>query len=229
LKSLKHHRLPQVVSFLILVFPAMERFQETLSTTLEAEVAEEIGKLMVAQVIAPKEEQKKTSKIQLDKFDWTRVEFADLRDARTTSKPCEGNHSAEGFERGSHSGMNGHALWLTCHRCKLRLMYVPVHGAKGCYRSPGPIGKDVVQKLIGNPEAAPSELHTKALALEAAENSAKKLLDKIQVEKAKMKAKAKPSPGAPSSSPVTPPMWFPWPARLQKGPTRRFQNSRKSK
>jgi hypothetical protein len=87
----------------------------------------------------------------------------------------------------------------------------------------------VVQKLIGNPEAAPSELHTKALALEAAENSAKKLLDKIQVEKAKMKAKAKPSPGAPSSSPVTPPMWFPWPARLQKGPTRRFQNSRKSK
>ena len=65
--------------------------------------------------------------------------------------------------------------------------------------------------------------------LEAAENSAKKLLDKIQVEKAKMKVKAKPSPGAPSSSPVTPPMWFPWPARLQKGPTRRFQNSRKSK
>jgi hypothetical protein len=38
----------------------MERFQETLSTTLEAEVAEEIGKLKVVQVIAPKEEQKKT-------------------------------------------------------------------------------------------------------------------------------------------------------------------------
>ena len=129
----------------------------------------------------------------------------DLRDARTTIKPCEGNHSAEGFRRGSQSGVNGHALWLTCHRCKLRLLYVPVHGAKGCYRSPGPMGKDVVQKLVENPEASPSELNTKALALEAAENSAKKLLDKIQVDKAKMKAKAKPSPGAQSSSLVAPP------------------------
>jgi hypothetical protein len=67
------------------------------------------------------------------------------------------------------------------------------------------MGKDVVQKLVENPEASPSELNTKALALEAAENSAKKLLDKIQVDKAKMKAKAKPSPGAQSSSLVAPP------------------------
>ena len=45
--------------------------------------------------------------------------------------------------RGSLSGRNGHGRWQVCQVCQLRILYVPVHGAKGIHRSAGPLPQDV--------------------------------------------------------------------------------------
>ena len=44
-------------------------------------------------------------------------------------------HADEG--RGSLSGRNGHGRRQVCETCWLRILYVPVHGVKGIYRSAG--------------------------------------------------------------------------------------------
>ena len=176
----------------------MEKFMETLSPSLDSVMAEEIGKTMVAQTIAQKqsEESKKkpTSKISMDKYDWSRLEFSNPRDPRTISKPCEGNHQVESFGKGSMTGCNGHGLWLVCARCRLRVLYVPTFGAKGAYRSAGPLPQDIVSKLKEDSMPEPSALTTQALSFDAAEMSAKKVLEQIQSQKAKVKAKAAPKP-----------------------------------
>ena len=104
----------------------------------------------------------------------------------------------ESFGRGSSSGQNGHALWLCCKVCKLRIMYTPRWGATGSYRSAGPLAQDVEDKLKKKDpnDIHPSELKTKTLGLEAAEQSAMKQLEHIQKQKATLAAKAKAKPQA---------------------------------
>ena len=44
----------------------------------------------------------------------------------------------EPLGRGSSSGVNGHAVWLTCMKCKLRLMYCPTWVSTGGASISGP-------------------------------------------------------------------------------------------
>ena len=60
------------------------------------------------------------------------------------------------------------------------------------HRSAGPMGPDVKSKLQKDPAPEYHELETKALALEAAEHSARTKLQTVLNQKAKMKAKAAP-------------------------------------
>eukprot|EP00435_Cladocopium_sp_Y103_P046165 s284_g13.t1 len=170
----------------------------------EIGAAEEIGKSWVVQNMVNKDGKLK-SKIQLDRYDWSRVQFSDLRDPRNTQEPCMGSHQIEEFHRGSLSGTNAHALWLTCKECRLRVLYVPTFGAKGTFRSPGPLDKDVKEKLKEDPKPSPHQLKTKELGLEAAEKSAQKLLDNIKKQREK-------TSGYPSPTKSSPPVKSPSPA-----------------
>ena len=168
----------------------MDRFAETLKP-MDAPVVEEIAKQLVQEL------QTKKKGVDLTKFDWGRTEFANPRDPRCLQGKCKGKHVIEPFFRGSSSGQNGHAMWLSCQQCKLRVLYTPRWGAKACFRSAGPLPNDVQEKINKTPENEwdPLELGTKALALEAAEGSALKQLTKIQQERAAVaKAKAKATP-----------------------------------
>ncbi|CAK9073030.1 Retrovirus-related Pol polyprotein from transposon TNT 1-94 [Durusdinium trenchii] len=166
---------------------AMDRFHETLDTNLPTNEAEMIAKCMVTEAQA----KTKKSSMDLTKYDWTRAQFSELRDPRTTTGVCQGHHRVEPFSRGSLSGCNGHALWLTCAECRLRLLYVPRWGAKAAFRSAGPLVEDVKAKLQKDPKPDPNELKTQELVLEAAEESAMRRLKDIQTQRAKTKAKAK--------------------------------------
>lgn len=168
---------------------AMERFEETLKA-LDQKASEEIARQMAM------ENQTKKKALDMDKFDWGRTQYADPRDPRCLEGKCRGRHTIAKFYKGSPSGQNGHALWLSCQECMLRVMYTPRWGAKGTYRSPGPLLPDIQEKLNKTEanDLHPEELGTKALGLEAAENSALRQLEKIKSEKervAKAKAKAK--------------------------------------
>lgn len=157
----------------------MEHFASTLGA-LKEEDSQKIGRQMAMEAASAK------SKIDLGRFDWERVQYADPRDPRAVRGPCKGHHQLAGFGRGSPSGSNGHALWLTCRACQLRVMYVPTWGSKGTFRSPGPLIKDVEEKLQTTPENElhPEQLSTQALGLDAAEMSALRKLEKIKTEKA---------------------------------------------
>ena len=159
----------------------MERFSETLDSQVTTQKLEEIGKQMVAEISGKK------SKLDLTRFDWSRCQGCDLRDSRSAGEPCMGRHQLAPFARGSLSGSNGHALWMMCSRCALRLMYVPTWAAKGCYRSPGPLMADVKDKLETTPNATAEELRTKSISLDGAEASALRKLEAIQKEKIKVK------------------------------------------
>lgn len=167
----------------------MDLFKETLDPAISADKMATIAEGMVKGVLSKK------SKLDLSKYDWDRSQGCDLRDVRAAGEPCLSRHQIAPFARGSLSGVNGHALWLTCSQCSLRLLYVPVHGAKACYRSPGPLMSDTQAKLEKSPNATAEELRTKAISLDAAESSAKKQLEKIQREKEHLKTKT------PSSAP----------------------------
>jgi len=167
----------------------MERFEETLKA-LYQKASEEIARQMAM------ENQTKKKALDMDKFDWGRTQYADPRDLRCLEGKCRGRYTIAKFYKGSPSGQNGHALWLSCQECMLRVMYTPRWGAKGTYRSPGPLLPDIQEKLNKTEanDLHPEELGTKALGLEAAENSALRQLEKIKSEKervAKAKAKAK--------------------------------------
>lgn len=127
----------------------------------------------------------KTKKMNTENLDWERVQWADPRDPRTTSDPCKGHHVIEPFGKGSKSGVNGHALWLSCAQCRLRLAYVPKVGAPATSRSAGPLATDVQETLGKMPpnEMDPRKLSTQAIGLDAAEQSTLKHLEKIQAKK----------------------------------------------
>lgn len=167
----------------------MEMFPEALNPKISTERSAEISKMIVAEVAA---RGKKQTKMDLSKYDWNRVEFANLRDPRCHEPPCCGAHSPEGFGRGSLTGCNSHAVWIVCAKCRLRILYCPTWSAKGSYRSAGPIGEDVKSKLLKDPTPSPREMTTQALGIEAAEASAEKRLTILREQKAKIKAKAKP-------------------------------------
>lgn len=71
---------------------------------------------------------------------WSRAEHADPRDPRAQGHPCYGTLTAMAEGRGFVSGRNGHARWQVCETCRLRILYVPVHGAKGILSVCGTIG-----------------------------------------------------------------------------------------
>ncbi len=141
----------------------MERFHETLRPEISEEKSAEIAKEMVTELQSAK------SKKPL-------AQHADLRDEKVIKGPCAGHHRPQGFGRGSLTGTNGHALWVACSQCRLRLLYVPSWGAKAVYRSAGPLGRDVSNKLANAPtnEITPSQLETQAIGPDAAEVSAMK-------------------------------------------------------
>lgn len=158
---------------------SMDRFAETLNPKLKTE-----GSVMIIQTMVNDTLTSKT-KIDKGKLDWDRVQWADPRDPRATSNPCNGHHVIQKFGKGSRSGVNGHALWLSCSQCQLRLAYVPKVGAPATFRSPGPVAADVKSTLEKIPpnEMDPRKLTTTAIGLEAAEQSTLKRLEKIQQKK----------------------------------------------
>ena len=120
-----------------------------------------------------------------EKYDQSRTVPADPRDPRTSGPPCHGNHRPAPAYRGSVSGSNGHASWVGCERCLLRLSYTPAYGATGVHRSAGPIPEDTKKQVEELKEAAPFNplLKTQAIALEGAERSLLNKLDKIRAKK----------------------------------------------
>lgn len=92
----------------------MDRFAETLTSNLKEDERKVIAQSMVADATT------KGSKVlkDLDRCDWSRVEFADPRDVRTTAMPWELTNQKD-FTDG---------IWLTCAVCRLRLMYCPTWG-----------------------------------------------------------------------------------------------------
>ena len=94
----------------------------------------------------PKSKQDTTGR-NLLKYDEARSTGPDPRDPRTTGEPCWGNHLPAAPYRGSVSGANGHAKWVGCERCKLRLSYTPAFGATGIHRSAGPLPVDTTAQV----------------------------------------------------------------------------------
>ena len=176
----------------------MERFTETLKPLEKAQTVE-IGKEMVQSILNEK------SKMNLERFDWERTIYADPRDPRTTQGVCRGHHTLAKFYRGSSSGTNAFGLWLCCQKCMLRVMYTPTWGSKATSRAAGPLPADVKEKLNKHPEndVHPQELETRALALEAAEASTRRHLEKLQKEKASLATKKAEGKTAPCPSKKT--------------------------
>ena len=99
-----------------------------------------------------------------DKYDFSREQKTDLRGPRAQG-PCNGTHEPMPVGRGSLSGKNGHAMWLTCQRCRIRLsyVYVPAIGAHARFRQSPPLAKDVEDTLkekINEAETQPEILNT---------------------------------------------------------------------
>ena len=76
------------------------------------------------------------------KTDWDRMEGADPRDPRTLGGPCRGEHTMPSDWASNQSGRYKH-----CVTCGLRLMYVPLKGASGEHRTPGPTPAIVTMAL----------------------------------------------------------------------------------
>ncbi|CAJ1425291.1 unnamed protein product [Effrenium voratum] len=121
-----------------------------------------------------------------DKYDFSREEKTDPRDPRAQGPPCNGTHEPMPMGRGSLSGKNGHAMWLTCQRCRIRLSYVPAIGAHARFRQSPPLAKDVEDTLkekINEVETQPEILNTANVALDGAERSLMKKLDAVRAQK----------------------------------------------
>ncbi|CAJ1376507.1 unnamed protein product [Effrenium voratum] len=121
-----------------------------------------------------------------DKYDFSREEKTDPRDPRAQGPPCNGTHEPMPMGRGSLSGKNGHAMWLTCQRCRIRLSYVPAIGAHARFRQSPPLAKDVediLKEKINEAETQPEILNTANVALDGAERSLMKKLDAVRAQK----------------------------------------------
>lgn len=114
--------------------------------------------------------------------------------------------------RGSLSGRNGHGRWQTCQLCRLRILYVPVHGAKGTYRSAGPLAADAaraVETVKGKIESEPLErekLNTKAVGIQGAKESLQAKMKKLENDEARLKTGYRPeaTPKSSATLPETP-------------------------
>lgn len=177
----------------------MEFFKETLE-----EILPERSVVIARSLI---EEMPVKKKLDLSRFDFDRVEWADQRDPRTIKGSCQGQHAIQGFGRGSKSGTNKHGLWLVCSTCQVRLMYLPAIGAPAVYRSAGPVAADVqkhLDQLSTNDVPNPKDLGTKALGYAAAEASTLRHLEHIRSQQAKLKKESGAPKAAAKSSAATP-------------------------
>ncbi|CAK9021545.1 unnamed protein product, partial [Durusdinium trenchii] len=145
----------------------------------------------------------KSSATWEEKYDESRTVAADPRDPRTLGAPCWGNHTPAAAYRGSVSGSNGHATWVGCERCQLRLSYTPAFGATGLHRQAGPIPEDTRRQVEELKEKAPYNplLRTQAVGLDGAERSLMSKLDNIRARK----AAAGYAPRSPDSNETTAP------------------------
>ena len=137
-----------------------------------------------------KKPDKTKSEAWMSRWDWDRQAGPDLRDPRNAGPPCEGTHSPAPMGRGSPSGCNAHGLWVTCSRCSMRLSYTPAIGAKATYRASPPLAADVKATLKEKgSNAAPSELTTQSISVDAAERSLLQRLERVQAEKKEIRKK----------------------------------------
>ena len=130
-------------------------------------------------------------------LDWSRIEEANPRDVRLKGPPCMGPHVVA-------TRSNQHATWQLCTRCSLRLTYIPRVGKTGLHRAARPLNLDVQEVVTETKEdlAFNPRLKDQAIALQAAENSVVRQLEKIRTQKDKVIPKQGPmgaSPLPPSS------------------------------
>lgn len=131
--------------------------------------------------------QKKKQVPDEEVYDFSRKEGPNVQDPRYKGGPCEKTgHVAAPMGRGSPSGKNAWGMWQTCQQCRLRLEYIPAYGAHGRYRSAGPLGADVtatLQEKSNEVAVNPKVLDTTSVALDGAERSLMKRLEKVQKQK----------------------------------------------
>ena len=134
-------------------------------------------------------------------YDWT--VGPDPRDPRTDGPPCERNHHPMRVGRGSMSGRNGHAEWVVCEKCRLRLSYTPAIGAHARFRQAGPLPA-AVTTVMNKGVSQAEELDTTQVALAGAEESLEKRLVQIREARAKVAPANRASPAVRTSTTTTP-------------------------
>ena len=103
--------------------------------------------------------------------------------------------------RGSMSGRNGHAEWVVCEKCRLRLSYTPAFGAHARFRQAGPLPADV-ETVMEKGVTVVEELDSTQIALAGAEESLEKRLTQIREARAKATpATRTPAARAPKAAP----------------------------
>ena len=156
---------------------------------------------------ASTKEKKKATPSKDDRYDETRTVLSDPRNPRTLGPPCHGQHDPAPAYKGSVTGSNGHAKWVGCAKCLLRLSYTPAYGATGLHRQAGPLPEDTKHQIEELGEKAPYNplLKNQAVGLDGAERSLLTKLDHIRARKAATGYYAPPTPSTNvTSSPGTP-------------------------
>lgn len=133
----------------------------------------------------PKNKAKAKAKIpSTEKYDWSRTQGIDPRDARATGPPCFGEHTPEPAGRGSRSGSNKWGTWTSCEGCGVRLTYTPAWGAHGMTRQAGPLPKDVKDQLVEkSPPKGDLNLNNHKIALDAQQRSLENQLKNVKEQK----------------------------------------------
>lgn len=121
------------------------------------------------------------------KFDESRSCGPDPQDPRNLGPPCNGEHLPARSYRGSVTGSNGHARWVGCERCKMRLLYVPTFGSTGSFRQAGALPGDIKEQVAELKEKASFNpaLRDRTIALD--EKSLLDRLARIRAQKEKIK------------------------------------------
>ena len=104
-------------------------------------------------------------------------------------------HTPAPYGRGSPSGRNGWAMWMTCSQCMLRLEYIPAFGAHARYRSAGPLSEDTkvqLEEKANEIKENPDVLKTANVALDGAGRSMlRRSMETIRSQKEALKKKGK--------------------------------------
>ncbi|CAE7569752.1 unnamed protein product [Symbiodinium microadriaticum] len=142
-----------------------------------------------------------------EKYHASRTTGPDPRDPRCTGPPCNGSHQPQ-------ANANQAAYWTTCTCCGMRLSYTPVFGGHGIYQS-STARRDRFRiiprfkwRLSANKHRTAKD---RTIAMDAAERSCLKRLEKIRADKEKLAPRgARPKagttpfpqhPGEPSTAP----------------------------